>query len=82
MEGYNYSGMSYFIVEFQNPFTDRSFISEMEENYGSLWQFRNCIVGWSLGVSLYKGYIHLLHKELNSLAFLPLNVLEKFILTE
>jgi hypothetical protein len=81
-DGYNYSGMSHFIEEFQNPFIDRPFISEMEENYMSLWQFRDCVVGWSLGVSRYKGYIHLLHKELNSLAFLPLNVLEKFILTE
>ena len=54
----------------------------MEENYGSLWQFKNCVVGWSLGVSRYKGYTHLLHKELNSPAFLPLNVLEKVILIE
>jgi hypothetical protein len=74
--------MSHFIKEFQNPFTDRPFISEMEENYGSLWKFRDCVVGWSLGVSRYKGYIHLLHKESNTPAFLPLNVLEKVILIE
>jgi hypothetical protein len=81
-DGYDYSGMSHFIEEFQNPFTDRPFISEMEENYGSLWKFRDCVVGWSLGVSRYKGYTHLLHKESNSPAFLPLNVLEKVILIE
>jgi hypothetical protein len=81
-DGYNYSGMSHFIEEFQNPFIDRPFISEMEENYMSLWQFRDCVVGWSLGVSRYKGYIHLLHKELNSPTFLPLNILEKVILIE
>jgi hypothetical protein len=81
-DGYDYSGMSHFIEEFQNPFTDRSFISEMEENYGTLWQFSNCVVGWSLGVSRYKGYTHLLLKESNSPAFLPLNVLEKVILIE
>ena len=40
------------------------------------------VVGWSLGVSWYKGYTHLRHKELNSLAFLPLNVLEKVIFIE
>jgi hypothetical protein len=80
--GYDYSGMSHFIEEFQNPFTDRPFISEMEENYGSLWKFRDCVVGWSLGVSRYKGYTHLLHKESNSPTFLPLNVLEKVILIE
>jgi hypothetical protein len=81
-EGYDYSGMSHFIEEFQNPFTDRPFISKMEENYGFLWQFRDCVVGWSLGVSRYKGYAHLFHKESNSLAFLPLNVLEKVIFIE
>jgi hypothetical protein len=81
-DGYDYSGMSHFIEEFQNPITDRSFISEMEENYGTLWQFSNCVVGWSLGVSRYKGYTHLLLKESNSPAFLPLNVLEKVILIE
>jgi hypothetical protein len=54
----------------------------MEENYGSLWKFRDYVVGWSLGVSRYKGYTYLLHKESNSPAFLPLNVLEKVILIE
>jgi hypothetical protein len=81
-DAYNYSGMSHFIEEFQNPFTDRPFISEMVENYGTLWKFRDCVVGWSLGVSRYKGYTHILHKESNSPAFLPLNVLEKVILIE
>ena len=81
-DGYDYSGMSHFIEEFQNPFTDRPFIFEMEENYGSLWQFKNCIVGWSLGVSRCKGYIHLLHKESNPPTFLPFNLLEKVILIE
>jgi hypothetical protein len=33
---YDYSSMSHFIEEFQNPFTDRPFIFEMEENYGML----------------------------------------------
>ena len=79
-DGYDYSGMFHFIKEFQNLFTNRPFISKMED--GSLWQFKDCVVGWSLGVSRNKGYTHLLHKELNSPAFLPLNVLEKVILIE
>ena len=82
MDGYDYSGMSHFIEEFQNPFTNRPFISEMEENYVSLWQFKSCIVGWSLGVSQYKGHTNLLLKESNSPAFLLLNILEKVILIE
>jgi hypothetical protein len=36
----------------------------------------------SLGVSWYKDYAHLLHKESNSPTFLPLNVLEKIIFDE
>jgi hypothetical protein len=74
---YDYLGMSYFIEEFRKPFSDKPFITEMEENYGSLWQFKDCVVGWILGVSRYKGYAYILHKESNSPMFLPLNVLEK-----
>jgi hypothetical protein len=81
-DGYNYSAMSPFIEEFKNPFSDRPFIIEMEENYGSLWQLKNCVIRWTLGVSRHNGYIHLLHKEANSPAFLPLNVLEKVNLME
>jgi hypothetical protein len=33
MDGYDYSSMSHFIEEFRNPFLDRPFITEMEENY-------------------------------------------------
>ena len=82
MDGYDYSRMSHFIEEFQNPFIDRPFIFEMEENYGSLWQFKNCVVGWSRGVLRYKGYTHLLYKESNSPTFLPLNILKNIILIE
>jgi hypothetical protein len=35
--GYNYSGMTHFIEEFKNPFAEKPFISETEENYGMLW---------------------------------------------
>jgi hypothetical protein len=35
-DGYNYSAMSPFIEEFRNPFSDRPFITKMEENYGLL----------------------------------------------
>jgi hypothetical protein len=58
-DGYDYSRMSHFIEEFCNLFLDKFFIIEMEENYEMLWQFRNCIVGWTLRVSQYKGYAHL-----------------------
>jgi hypothetical protein len=79
MDGYDYSSMSYFIEEFRNPFSDRPF---MEKNYGMLWQFKDCVDRWTLGVSRYKGCAHLLHKEPNSPTFLPLNVLEKIMFVE
>jgi hypothetical protein len=81
-DGYNYFAMYSFIEEYRNPFSDRPFIIEMEENYGVLWQLKECVVGWTLRVSQYKGYVHFLHKEANFLAFLPLNMLEKVILME
>ena len=80
--GYNYSTMSPFIEEFQNLFSDRPFITKLEENYDSLWQLKKCVIGWTLGVSQHNGHVHLLHKEANSPAFLSLNVLEKVIFLE
>jgi hypothetical protein len=41
MDSYDYSSMTHFIEEFHNPFSDRPFITEMEENYGMLWQFKD-----------------------------------------
>jgi hypothetical protein len=79
---YDYSAMFPFIEEFRNPFSNRPFIREMDENYGSLWQLKNCVIGWTLGVSRYNGHVHLPHKEANSPAFLPLNVFKKVILLE
>ena len=74
--------MSHFIEEFCNPFLDRPFITKMEENYGMLWQFKDCVDQWMLGISCYKRCAHLFHKELNSPTFLPLNVSEKVIIIE
>jgi hypothetical protein len=43
MDGYDYFNMSHFIKEFCNLFSDRPFITEIEENYGMLWQFKDCV---------------------------------------
>jgi hypothetical protein len=61
VDGYDFMGM--------RPF--------MEENYWLLWQFKDCVVGETLEVSRYKAYIHVLHKKLNFLTYLFLNILEK-----
>jgi hypothetical protein len=43
MDRYDYSSMTHFIKEFHNPFSDRPLITEMEENYGMLWLFKDCV---------------------------------------
>ena len=82
VEDYDYSPSLPFIKEFENPFENVPFIDEMEENYGKLWQFKNCVRFWTLGVSRFKNYVYLLHRESNRGNFLPLNLNEKVILLE
>ena len=41
-EYYNYSQSSPFLEEFENPFPNKPFINELEENNGKLWQFKSC----------------------------------------
>ena len=82
VDNYDYSSSLPFIDEFQNPFESVPFIDEMEENYGKLWQFKNCVRYWTLGVSRFKNYVYLLHRESNRGNFLPLNLNEKVILLE
>ena len=82
VDNYDYSSSLPFIDKFQNPFESVPFIDEMEENYGKLWQFKNCIRYWTLGVSRFKNYVYLLHRESNRGNFLPLNLNEKVILLE
>ena len=54
----------------------------MEENYEKLWQFKDCVRGWTLGVSRFKNYVYLLHRESSRGSFLPLNLDEKVMLLE
>ena len=82
IDNYDYSPNLPFIDEFENPFESVPFIDEMEENYGKLWQFKNCVRFWTLGVSRFKNYIYLPHRKSNRGNFLPLNLNEKVILLE
>ena len=80
VDNYDYSPSLPFIAEFENPFENVPFIEEMEENFGKLWQFKECVRFWTLGVSRFKNYIYLLHRESFRGSFLPLNLDEKVIL--
>ena len=82
VDEYDYSLSLPFIDKFENPFENVPFIEEMEENYGKLWQFKKCVRFWTLGVSRFKNYVYLLHRESTRGSFLPLNLNEKVILLE
>ena len=81
-EYYNYSQSFPFLEEFKNSFPNKLFIDELEENYGKLWQFKSCVDSWTLGVSRFKKYVYLLHRETPTGPFLPLNIDEKVTLLE
>ena len=53
-----------------------------KENFGKLWQFKSCVDSWTLGVSRFKKYVYLLHRETPTGPFLPLNIDEKVTLLE
>ena len=82
VDDYDYSPSLPFIAEFENPFENMPFIEEIEENYSKLWQFKECVRFWTLGVSRFKNYVYLLHRESSRGSFLPLNLNEKVILLE
>ena len=81
-EEYDYSQSVHFLEEFKNPFPDKPFIEELEENYGKLWQFKNCVDSWTQGVCRFKKYVYLLHRESETGPFLPLNIEEKVTVLE
>ena len=81
-EEYDYSQSVHFLEEFKNPFPNKPFIEELEENYGKLWQFKNCVDSWTLGVCRFKKYVYLLHRESEIGPFLPLNIEEKVTVLE
>ena len=62
---------------FENPFGDTLFIIEMVSNNRLLWKFKDCVAGWMFGVSRFKKFVYLRHREYGSLDFLTRNTNEK-----
>ena len=81
-DDYDYGGSAPFLVEFENPYPDRPFIEEGALNYGKLWRFADCVHSWTLGVSRFQNYVHLLHREDESATFLSLRIDEKVSIIE
>jgi len=66
-DGYSYLSMVHHLQPFVNLLIDEPFIVEMEDNYGSLWEFRKYISHWSFGVNWWKNYIFLRYKVVDKL---------------
>ena len=79
---YDYSATSPFMEEFINPYPDKPFVSEFHHNYGKLWTFKECVKEWTFGVSRFKSYVYLLHRESTRAPFLPLNISEEVTVLE
>ena len=54
----------------------------MQSNYGSLWQFKDCVSAWTFGFSRFKNYVYLRHREQGSSNFLVWNNNEKVTFIE
>ena len=54
----------------------------MVDNYGELWQFKPCVASWTFGVSRFKDYVYLRHREFDSGIFVNWNINEKVALIE
>lgn len=81
-ENYDYSSTTPFMEPFQNPLGETPFIYDMPSNYGSLWQFKDCVAAWTFGFSRFKNYVYLRHREHNSPNFLVWNNNEKVMFIE
>ena len=79
---YDYSSTAPFMEPFRNPFGDVPFISDMQSNYGSLWQFKDCVAAWTFGFSRFKNFVYLRHREKNTSNYLVWNTNEKVTFIE
>lgn len=82
-DGYDMSHLDPFLERFKNPDPATPFIEpSLENSYGSLWQFKSEVEGWSLAVSRYHKFVRILHKEKNSPRYLDLSVHERLKVIE
>ena len=79
---YNYPAILNYMEPFKSPFGDTSFITEMVFNYGPLWKFKDCVIGWTFGVSRFKKFQNLRHCKHGSPAFHLWNNNEKVAFIE
>ena len=83
MEGddYDYSATLPYIEPFRWT-SDEPFITEMEDTYGKLWQFKSCVQSWYFGVNQFKDYVFLRHRVNGTTLYVNWNINEKVSLVE
>ena len=79
-DNYDYSLTSHHLKPFVNPFHDEPFIAEMEDTYGTLWEFKEHIHTWSFGENRFKSYVYLHYRVLGTNTYMPWNLNEKVTL--
>lgn len=79
---YDYSVSKHHLQPFRNPRKDDPFIDEMEDTYGTLWEFRDHITSWSFGVNRWKNFVYLRYRVQGRTNYLPWNMNEKVTVIE
>jgi len=62
VDDYDYNLTKDHLEPFVNPLKDKSFIDEMEDNYGRYWQFKDHVSTWTFGLSKYKNFVYLRYR--------------------
>jgi hypothetical protein len=82
MDEYDYSLTQPHLQLFVNPLNDEPFIAEMEDTFGTLWEFKEHVSNWSFGVNRWRNYVYLRYRVRGKTNYLPWNPKEKVTLIE
>jgi len=82
---YDYTSTAQHLKPFVNPLNGSPFISDMEETYGELWEFKEHVAhwtDWSFVVNRFKSYVYLRCRVQGKTIYLPWNLHEKVAFIE
>ena len=76
-QSYDYSLIEHHIEPFQYADLNTAFLEEDTDSYGDLWQFKQHITQYTIGIALQKGYVFLRYKIEDIPQFYTWNIKEK-----